>query len=268
MIFTDSKVFNWVYSGIPDSKRPKLVERHGKHYYQTPSGHIYPSVTTMLHSLMPKGNRLSLQRWRETVGHEVVEYITSESAKNGTATHQIIEKYLNNQIPVNNSTFSHVTSFTPSFLLSSKKQSRLLRDHLFQPPSLLSKGHLLQLKPLLHNIDNIRCTEISLYSDELRLAGTCDCIAEYNDKLSIIDFKTSRKQKKESWIENYFLQATAYSEMYDYLTNVKIDQIVILISGEDGTISEFVKDVSQYCDILHDKLLEFENIRHNVEAMI
>lgn len=91
---------------------------------------------------------------------------------------QIIEKYLNNQ---------KIESYppnTPSFPLSSHTHS------------LLSKAHLNQLKPLLHNIDNIRCMEIPLYSDQLRLAGTCDCIAEYNDKLSIIDFKTSRKQKK------------------------------------------------------------------------
>jgi len=106
-----------------------------------------------------------------------------------------------------------------------------------------------------------------LYSDELRLAGTCDCIAEYNGKLSIIDFKTSRKQKKESWIENYFLQATAYSKMYDYLAGVKIDQIVILISGEDATVSEFVKDVKEYSKLLDQKLHDFENIRHDVETI-
>ena len=229
----ETKQFNWVYSGIPDNKRSRLIEKNRKHYYRTPSGEIYPSVTTMLHSLMPKGNRLSLQRWRDTVGHEVAEYITAESAKNGTATHGIIEQYLNNQ--------------------------KIENDN-----SLLSKAHLSQLKSLLHNIDNIRCTEIPLYSDIMKLAGTCDCIAEYNNKLSIIDFKTSRKQKKESWILNYFLQAAAYSKMYEHITNVKIDQIVILISGEDGIVSEFVKDVKDYSKILDDKLFEFEKLREAI----
>ena len=229
----ETKRFNWVYSGIPDNKRSKLIEKNRKHYYRTPSGEIYPSVTTMLHSLMPRGNQLSLQRWRDTVGREVAEYITTESTKNGTATHEIIETYLNNQIIENDN-------------------------------SLLSKAHLDQLKPLLHNIDNIRCTEIPLYSDKLRLAGTCDCIAEYNDKLSIIDFKTSRKQKKESWILNYFLQATVYSEMYNHLTDTEIDQIVVLISGEDGSVSEFVKDARDYSKILDDKLLEFEKLREEI----
>ena len=239
MLTTDSKVFNWTYSGIPNNKRPKLIEKNRKHYYLTPSGDTFPSVTTMLSAT--SGNKESLARWRNNVGHDVANYITLQAAKNGTATHQIIEKYLNNQIPD-----------TPSFPLSLQT-------------SLLSKAHLLQLKPLLHNIDNIRCTEIPLYSDDLQLAGTCDCIAEYNGKPSIIDFKTSRKQKKESWIENYFLQGTAYSEMYEYLTSVKIDQIVILISGEDGTVSEFVKNINQYHDILDQRLLQFEKIRGNFQ---
>jgi len=178
-------------------------------------------------------NKESLERWRNNIGHQVAHYITTESAKNGTAAHEIIEQYLNNKsIP--------------------------------DGTSLLSKAHLDQLKPLLHNIDNIRCTEIPLYSDTMKLAGTCDCIAEYNGKLSIIDFKTSRKQKKEFWILNYFLQATAYSKMYSHLTDTEIPQIIILISGEDGSVSEFVKESKDYSKILDDKLLEFETIRESI----
>lgn len=238
---SDSKVFNWTCSGIPNSKRPKLIEKNHRHYYRIPNGDTYPSVTTMLSAT--SDNKESLERWRNSIGHQVAHYIIQESAKNGTTTHQIIEKYLNNQ---------KIESYppnTPSFPLSS------------QAHSLLSKAHLDQLKPLLHNIDNIRCTEIPLYSDQLCLAGTCDCIAEYNGKLSIIDFKTSRKQKKESWIKNYFLQGTAYAKMYEYLTGVSISQVVILISGEDGSVSEFVKETKNYSKILDQKLLEFEKLR-------
>ena len=228
---TCEKQFNWVYSGIPDSKRSKLIEKNKKHYYRTPGGEIYPSVTTMLSAT--SDNKESLERWRNNVGHDVANFITTESAKNGTATHEIIEQYLNNKLVPDGT-------------------------------SLLTRGHLEQIKPLLHNIDNIRCTEIPLYSDQLHLAGTCDCIAEYNNKLSIIDFKTSRKQKKESWILNYFLQATAYAKMYHHLTDTEISQIIILISGEDGSVSEFVKDVKDYSKILDDKLIEFEKLRESI----
>lgn len=235
------KQFNWTYSRIPNNKRPKLIEKNHKHYYHTPNGEIFPSVTTMLSAT--SDNKESLERWRNSIGHDVANYITVQAAKNGTATHEIIEKYLNNQ------RIEKYHPHTPSFPLSS------------QTHSLLSKAHLDQLKPLLHNIDNIRCTEIPLYSDSLKLAGTCDCIAEYNNKLSIIDFKTSRKQKKESWILNYFLQATTYSKMYHHLTDTEIPQIVILISGEDGSVSEFVKETKDYSKILDQRLLQFEKIR-------
>ena len=225
-MISNKKQFNWTYSRIPTSKRPKLIEKNHKHYYRTPDGVIYPSVTTMLSAT--SDNKESLQRWKNNVGHQVAHYITNESAKNGTATHEIIEKYLNNQSMHNISN------------------------------SLLSKAHLDQLTPLLHNINNIRCTEIPLYSDKLRLAGTCDCIAEYNGKLSIIDFKTSRKQKREEWILNYFLQGTAYAQMYDHLTNITISQVVILISGEDGTVSEFIKNSEDYLDILQKRIEQFK----------
>ena len=229
-LLVSKKTFNWTYSGVPNSKRPKLIEKNHKHYYFTPNGDTFPSVTTMLSATSP--NKESLKQWRNNIGHQVANYITNESAKNGTATHEIIEKYLNN---------------------------KSILDGI-----LLSKAHLEQIKPLLHNIDNIRCTEIPLYSDTMKLAGTCDCIAEYKNKLSIIDFKTSRKQKKEAWIENYFLQGTAYSEMYRYLTNQKILQVVILISGEDGSVSEFVKITNDYLDILQQRLKEFEKISGDI----
>jgi len=88
------KQFNWTYSGIPNNKRPKLIEKNHKHYYLTPNGVTYPSVTTMLSAT--SDNKESLERWRNNVGHQVANYITTESAKNGTATHEIIEQYLNN----------------------------------------------------------------------------------------------------------------------------------------------------------------------------
>jgi len=95
----------------------------------------------------------------------------------------------------------------------------------------------------------------------MKLAGTADCVAEYNGVQSIIDFKTSNKKKDESYIENYFLQATAYSIMWKELTSQTIPQIVILVSSNDGSLQEFVKKPTEYEKLLSEKLIEFEEIR-------
>ena len=86
---------------------------------------------------------------------------------------------------------------------------------------------------LLGNINNIVGTEIPLYSDVLRIAGTPDCIAEYNGELSVIDFKTSRKPKKEEWIDDYFMQTFAYKLMFEEMTGIAIKQVVILVACID-----------------------------------
>ena len=114
-----------------------------------------------------------------------------------------------------------------------------------------------KLKPFLHKINNIYGTELVLFSDFHSMSGTADCIAEYDGELSIIDFKTSRKEKREDWIINYFLQSTAYSIMWEELTDIPISQIVILISGEDNTVSEFIKDPKIYKDELFQTLQKY-----------
>ena len=149
---------------------------------------------------------------------------------NGSTVHEVIEHYLNNK--------------TTDISLP-----------------LLVQSHLQNLKPLLHNINNISFTEIPLYSDSIKLAGTADCVAEYDGVLSIIDFKTSNKKKDESYIENYFLQATAYCTMWKELTTQTIPQIIILISSNDGSLQEFVKKPTDYDSLLSEKLTEFEEIR-------
>ena len=98
----------------------------------------------------------------------------------------------------------------------------------------------------------------------MKLAGTADVIAEYNGILSVIDFKTSNKKKQESTdqMTNYFLQATAYAKMWEELTKQKIEQIVILISNNDGHLQEFVKKPADYNTLLSEKLKQFEEIRN------
>jgi hypothetical protein len=199
--------------------------------YETISGKLYPSITTILSATSDKSG---IDRWRKSVGESVADFIVSNALDTGTRTHKLAEEYLNNR-PYSD---SH---------------------------SLLSEAHLNKLKPFLHKINHIYGTELALFSDIHSMAGTCDCVAEYDGKLSIIDFKTSRKEKREDWITNYFLQATAYSIMWEELTNIPINQIVILISGEDNTVSEFVRDPNNYKEELF-QTLEKYHIQNKIPA--
>jgi len=168
-------------------------------YYKTPSGALYPSVTSVV-GLM---NQKSIMQWRARVGEEEANKIASKAASRGTRIHQLCEDYLNNaEIDINKYSFEDRLNFK-------------------------------ELKPFLHNIDNIHLQETRLYSDYLKMAGTVDCVAEWKGKLSIIDFKTAKKLKEKSYITNYFCQASAYAIMYEELFGIPVSRIVILISVDN-----------------------------------
>ena len=193
----------------------------GKRFYVTPEGKKYPSITTVLSGRSKEG----ITRWRESVGNDVANQIMRSAAKRGTAVHQLVEDYLNNK--------------------ELSKQDVL-------PLALFTL-----LKPELDNINNIRIQEGGLYSDEYGVAGRVDCIADYKGKLSVIDFKTSTKEKKEEWVENYFIQGSAYCQMYEERYSQPIDQVVILIVTEDGAVQTFTKEKKDYLPLLKIAIKEF-----------
>ena len=181
---------------IGDFEIPERVEKDGKRYYVTPDGNSYPSITSILSQQENPG----LQAWKEKVGEKEAKRISKEAARIGTAVHQMAEFYLSN------------------YTVKLDKEERKIIDTFNR------------LRFLLGNINNIVGLEIPLFSDLLRIAGTTDCIAEYNGQLSIIDFKTSRKPKKEEWSDDYFMQTFAYKLMFEEMTGVEIKQIVILVA--------------------------------------
>jgi hypothetical protein len=190
--------------------------------YTTIKGKSYPSITTILSHTKDKSG---LVGWRKRIGNNLADFIMKNATDIGTETHRLIESCLNNNEP--NTMY------------------------------LMAEAHLRNLSPFLKNIDNIYGNELALFSDKYEMAGMCDCIAEYQGVLSIIDFKTSRKVKKEEWIEDYFLQTTAYSIMWEELTGIPINQVVILISSEDNVVASYVKDVKDYKEGLLDRLKEY-----------
>jgi heme-degrading monooxygenase HmoA len=194
----------------------KVIETEGKRLYVTPEGNKYPSVTTVT----GWKKREFFAEWRKKNPEE-----SKYALQRGNDFHLLIEKYLNNE--------------------QVERHSDSKTQKLFD-----------QVKSELHNIDKILCQEVALWSDTLKLAGRVDCIAEYDGKLSIIDFKTSKKMKDEFEIEEYFLQATCYAIMLEERTGIQISNIVILMSCDDGSTLVFQQKPKKYIK----KLMETINL--------
>jgi hypothetical protein len=203
----------------------------GVRLYETPEGNFYPSITTVL-SVRNKGG---LQAWRKRVGEDVANYIARTAATRGIAVHNMCEDWLNN-VPYNwpQDWTKHTKNFLPYMLFKQLAEKSLL------------------------NIDNIYSQECGLYSDKYRVAGRVDCIAEYNGVLSIIDFKTSSKERTDEWNESYYIQASAYAEMFEERTGIEINQIVILVVTADGAVQEFVKEKTEYLPLLSETISLWE----------
>ena len=203
----------------------------GIRLYETPEGNKYPSITTVLSVKNKKG----LFEWRKRVGEEVANYVARKAANRGTAVHHMCEDFLNN-MPLNypDQWKKHKQKFLPYVLFKQLRES------------------------VLQKVNNIYAQECGLYSDKYKVAGRVDCIAEYNGKLSIIDFKTSTKERSDAWNESYYIQASAYAEMFEERTGIAINQICILVVTEDGVVQEFVKDKTEYLPMLTDTIKEWE----------
>lgn len=213
------------FNHIPVNFTPsELIEKDDGHYYQTPSGAIYPSITTILQKTQTLEKQQSLQNWRE---QEIAsDYITQEAAIIGSETHKLIENYLNG-------------------------------EEIFEEFRLLSEAHFNNLLPFVNKINDIHGIELRLYSDKMKLAGTSDCIAKYDGALSVIDYKTKRSNQKEEWLTDYFIQATSYGIMFKELTGIKVKQIVILVSSEKNTRMEFIKNPDDYLDLLEQRIDQY-----------
>ena len=217
-----------LYNHIPiNFKQSELIERDNAHFYQTPTGEIYPSITTILHETMSMEKKESLQNWKDQ--EIAADYITQEAAIIGTETHKLIENCINEI-----------------------RQTDDVR--------LLSVAHFNNLIPFLQKINDVHGTELRLYSNTMKLAGTSDCIATYDGELSIIDYKTKRSNQREEWMTDHFIQGTAYAQMFKELTGIEVKQVVILVSSEKNSRMEFVKNTEDYKDLLTQRLNQYYDI--------
>ena len=204
--------------------------QNGMRFYEI-DGKNYPSVTTILNSRKSEG----LKNWRANIGEAVANFEMRRAARRGKSTHTLVENYIKGETP--------------------------------GETSVLPLGLFRLLKPYLDNIDNVHLVEAIMYSKKLTLAGQTDCVAEYRGKLSVIDFKTANKEKIEDWVDNYFLQCTAYAVMYEELFGKPIEQIVVLIAGEDGSMQEWIKNPKDYYAELEKSIQTFYKYYNNKQKI-
>ena len=199
----------------------------GKRVYEV-GDQRYPSIST----ICSFKNRKSIAEWRAKVGAEEANKISKRATTAGTTVHSMIEDYLNNKLDLSKYADKH-----------------------------LAKILFTQAKQMLARINNIHFQEAPLYSHEFAIAGRVDCIAEFDGKLSIIDFKTSSKEKKEEWVEGYFVQETGYAKMYEERSGIKVEQIVTLITCQTGDTQVFIKNPDDYVPLLKQYIEEYNNAR-------
>jgi hypothetical protein len=201
-----------------DLQRLQRVTTPEGRLYQTPSGKSYPSVTTITGLL----GKEAIIAWRKRVGDEEANRISTKAANRGTKIHSLCESYLNNE---------HVEA------------------------DFFHKEMWNSILPELRKIDNVHCLESPLYSDHLQVAGTVDCIAEYEGKLSVIDFKTSKRIKSREDIHNYFMQCSAYAVAFEERTGIPVSRIVIIMGVDDEEPLIFKEKRDDWID----KFIELRN---------
>ena len=216
-------MFNHVDLDLPTLDRETI---DGVRYYDIPGESKLVSITSITSWI----NREIFRSWRARVGNEEADKVTKAATSRGTDMHTLTENYLlNEELPT------------------------------VQP---LSEMLFKQSKPKLDLIDNIHAIERPLYSLRLGVAGTVDCIAEYEGELAVIDFKTSKKPKPRKWIDHYFVQCAAYACMLYEMKDIPVKKFVIIMSCEDGEVVVYEeRNKAKYIKLLSEYIGEFVNFK-------
>ena len=227
---------NDAYSGPPF---PELEVHNikGLRFYETPTGEKYPSITTVLGK--QPGKQKGLQEWRERVGVAQAQIISGKAARRGSVFHNIVENYLLDKD------------------ISDFKQQNFMAWCMFGE----MKSHLDE------KINQVVLLEQTMFSSKFKVAGRCDLIGVYKDKLSVVDFKTTTTTKKEEWIGDYFIQCAAYASMYEEHTGESVEDVVIMMVAEDGEVQLFEKKTADYLPKLEEIMDDFyETVVSDLQA--
>lgn len=224
-----------IFEHVPKPDIPALEQINGTpigRMYKTPEGKMYPSATTVFGHFKKK----EILAWQQHVGLAEANRIRDEAAARGTLLHEVCEKYL-----LNDSAIGRVT----------KDMTVLDMFNVIRPK-------------LDRHVGRVHAVETRLYSDMLGVAGTTDLVAEWDGRLSIIDFKSARRAKKEEKIGNYFEQATCYACMWEERTGRPVTQLVILIAPKGAAAQVFIKKRDDYLHEMIKKVQVFQR-QHKLE---
>jgi genome maintenance exonuclease 1 len=212
--------FNHVELNLPQLER-EMVD--GVRYYKLPSGN---KKLVSITSVISHYKKDFFNNWRKRVGVEEADKITKRATSRGTDFHTLNENYLlNKELP----------------------KVQPISEYLFKIA-----------KPTLDRIDNIHTLEGALYSEVLGIAGTVDCIAQFDGELAIIDFKTSKQPKPREWIDGYFVQCAAYAAMLYEITGIVVKKFVIIMACEDGECIVYEeRDKKKYLELLYEYVKKF-----------
>jgi len=218
-------MFNHVKLDLPQLERETI---DGVRYYKVPTEEELLKLVSIT-SITSHFNKEIFVKWRAKVGDQEADRVTRSATSRGTDMHTLTENYLLNKAEL--------------------PQVQPLSEMLFKIS-----------KPTLNRINNIYALEGALYSQFLGIAGTVDCIAEFDGELSIIDFKTSKKPKPREWIDHYFVQCCAYACMLHELTGISVKKFVIIMACENGEVEIYEeRDKGKYVRLLTQYIKKFVN---------
>lgn len=197
---------------------------NGRRYYVTPAGERVPSVTTILDRTKPEEARQALAEWRKRVGEQRAQAITTEAANRGTRMHKWLEDYV-----------QHGSLGTPGTHPESQRSHAMAQ-------TIVTNGFV--------NVSEVWGNEVPLYFPEL-YAGTTDCVGIHSGEPAILDFKQSNKPKRREWIDDYFLQLTAYALAHNEVHGTNIRKGVVMMcvrpdQGQEPQYQEFVLEPEDF----------------------
>jgi hypothetical protein len=198
-------------------------ESSGKRLYATPDGHKVPSVTTILDKTKPAESRIALANWRKAVGEAKAQQITTEAANRGTRMHTYLENYIKGET------------------LKDSVSNPYAQQSLVMAKKVIAEG--------MCHVDEVWGSEVPLYFPEL-YAGTTDCVGIHKGEQSILDFKQTNKPKKLEYIDDYFIQLTAYAMAHNEVHGTNIRKGVILMCVKPEEISPGVWADPQYQEFI------------------